>query len=149
MTEQVPLTGQGRLREGGAEGRRAGSLLVGARAHEESQIFCNQQQHSLDRRYLSPAPGPTPSAPPHRLHAASNEEKKRATQNKGRPQNAQLYMRGKQGRQWRCTKLGGVKLFVYMSTEENRSMKASLRLVQVNNRRCHSAFPFGAQRSSL
>lgn len=75
VTEQVPLTGQGRLREGGAEGGGVGSLLAGAQAQEESQIFCNQQQCSQDGRYLSPAPSPTPSVPPHCLHAASNGKK--------------------------------------------------------------------------
>lgn len=48
---------------------------------------------SLDGRYLSSAP----SAPPHRLHAASYGKKKKETQNKNRPQNTEMYMRGKQG----------------------------------------------------
>lgn len=114
-------------------------MLVGARVQEESQIFSNLQQRSLDGRYLSPARGPTPSVPPDRLHAASNGGKKKGTtQYKGRPQNAELYMRGKQGRRWRRRKLGGVILFVCMSTEEKRSMKTWLRSVQVNNRRCNS-----------
>lgn len=63
-------------------------------------------------RPLGPAP------PPARCKLRKKKEKKE-TQNKNRPQNTEMYMRGKQGRRPGRRKLGGVKSFVYMSTEKN------------------------------
>lgn len=63
------------------------------------------------------------------------------TQNKGKPQNAELYMRRKQGQRWQQRKLGGVKLLL-CTCQQKKNTACKRRSGQ-------QGFPVGAHRSRL
>lgn len=123
-------------------------MLIGARAREESQIFCSQQQHSPDGHHLSSAPGPTPSGPTppparcKRWGGGENDPKQRPTAE------SRTVHEGKTRLTAAVKETGRCEIVCVHVNSTNRSTKTSLRLTQVNSRHCNSAFLW-AQRSGL
>lgn len=144
MTEQVPLTGQGSLKEGGvgALGGEWGCSFGLAHELRKNPKYSATSSSTLLSGWVLPKLRPLgPTSPPAHCKRRKYRKKHKTTQNTHRPQNTELYMRRQLGRR----KQGGV--LVYMSTEKH-NMKTSLRFEQDNRRHCNSAFPFGAHRSS-